>query len=30
LILDWFARRIIADRPGKYGPKVPTVGKWDS
>ena len=30
LILDWISRRVIADRPGKFGPKVPTVGKWDS
>ncbi len=30
LVLDWIHRRVIADRPGKFGPKVPTVGKWDS
>jgi hypothetical protein len=30
LILDWFSRRVIADHPSKFGPKVPTVGKWDS
>jgi hypothetical protein len=30
LVLDWFGRRVIADRPGKFGPKVPTVGKWNS
>ena len=30
LILDWVCRRVVADRPGKFGPKVPTVGKWDS
>jgi hypothetical protein len=29
LLVDWFSRRILADRPGKFGPKVPTVGKWD-
>jgi hypothetical protein len=29
LILDRIARRIIADRPGKFGPKVPAVGKWN-
>jgi hypothetical protein len=30
VILDWLSRRVVADRPGKFGPKVPTVGKWDS
>ena len=30
LVLDWLSRRVVADRPGKFGPKVPTVGKWDS
>jgi hypothetical protein len=30
LILDWLSRRVIADRPGKFGPKVPAVGKWNS
>jgi hypothetical protein len=30
LVLDGISRRIIADRPGKFGPKVPTVGKWNS
>lgn len=30
LVLDAVARRVVADRPGKFGPKVPTVGKWDS
>jgi hypothetical protein len=29
ILVDWFSRRILADRPGKFGPKVPTVGKWD-
>jgi hypothetical protein len=28
LILDRFCQRVVADRPGKFGPKVPTVGKW--
>jgi hypothetical protein len=23
-------QRVIADHPGKFGPKVPTVGKWNS
>jgi hypothetical protein len=27
-LLDWLAPRILADRPGKFGPKVPAVGKW--
>ncbi len=30
VVLDWFSRRVVADRPGKLGAKVPTVGKWDS
>ena len=30
LVLDWVTRRVVADRPGKFGPKVPTVGKWNS
>ncbi len=30
LILDMISRRVIADSPGKFGPKVPTVGKWDA
>jgi hypothetical protein len=30
IVLDWISRRVIADRPGKFGPKVPTVGKWNS
>lgn len=29
LLVDWFSHRILADRPAKFGPKVPTVGKWD-
>jgi hypothetical protein len=30
LVLDWLSRRVVADRPGKFGPKVSTVGKWNS
>jgi len=30
MVLDWVSRRIVADRPSKFGPKVPTVGKWNS
>jgi hypothetical protein len=30
VVLDWLSRRVVADRPGKFGPKVPTVGKWNS
>jgi hypothetical protein len=30
LLLEWISRRVIADRPGKFGPKVPSVGKWNS
>jgi hypothetical protein len=30
VVLDWFSRRVVADRPGKFGAKVPTVGKWNS
>ena len=29
VVLDWLSRRVVADHPGKFGPKVPTVGKWD-
>ena len=29
LILDSVCQRVVADRPGKFGPKVPTVGKWN-
>jgi hypothetical protein len=29
LVLDWISRRVLADRPGKFGPNVPTVGKWN-
>jgi len=28
VILDRVSRRVIADRPAKFGPKVPAVGKW--
>jgi len=28
--LDILSRRVIANRPGKFGPKVPAVGKWNS
>jgi hypothetical protein len=28
LVLDAIARRVVAALPGKFGPKVPTVGKW--
>jgi hypothetical protein len=28
LVVDWLSRRVVADPPGKFGPKVPTVGKW--
>jgi hypothetical protein len=30
LILDWLSRRVVADAPGKFGPKVPAVGKWST
>jgi hypothetical protein len=30
VVLDIVCLRVIADRPSKFGPKVPTVGKWDS
>ena len=29
ITLDWFTRHVVADKPGKFGPKVPTLGKWD-
>jgi hypothetical protein len=29
LLFDWLNQRVVADRPGKFGPKVPTVGKWN-
>ena len=29
LILDWCSRHLVADRPAKFGPKVPALGKWD-
>lgn len=28
--LDRIGRRVIAERPGKFGPKVPSVGKWNA
>ena len=28
MVLDRISRRVIADLPSKFGPKVPTVGKW--
>jgi hypothetical protein len=30
MILDWLCRHVVTDRPGKFGPKVPTVGKCDA
>jgi hypothetical protein len=30
VVLDWMTRRVVADRPGKFDTKVPTVGKWSS
>ncbi len=30
IVLDRLSRRVVAERPGKFGPKVPTVGKWNS
>jgi hypothetical protein len=30
VVLDWLSHRVVADKPGKFGPKVPTVGKWTS
>jgi hypothetical protein len=29
VVLDILSRRVIANRPAKFGPKVPAVGKWD-
>lgn len=29
IVLERIERRVIAEHPGKFGPKVPTVGKWD-
>lgn len=28
IVLDRISRHVVADMPGKFGPKVPTVGKW--
>jgi hypothetical protein len=30
VVLDVLSRRVIANRPGKFGAKVPAVGKWSS
>jgi hypothetical protein len=30
LILDRICTRVLAERPGKFGPTVPTVGKWNT
>jgi hypothetical protein len=30
VVLDWISRRVLADQPGKFGPKAPTVGKWNA
>lgn len=30
VILDRICNHVVADRPGKFGPKVPAVGKWSS
>ncbi|WP_337177069.1 hypothetical protein [Paludisphaera sp.] len=30
ITLDRISRRVIAERPGKFGPKVPSVGKWNA
>jgi hypothetical protein len=30
VVLDQLSRHVVADTPGKFGPKVPTVGKWNS
>lgn len=29
LALEWACRRVVADQPGKFGSKVPAVGKWN-
>ena len=29
IVLDWISRRVVADRPGKFGAKVTTLGKWN-
>ena len=29
-VLDWLSPSVLSDHPGKFGPKVPTVGKWNS
>jgi hypothetical protein len=30
VVLDQLSRHVVADTPGKFGPKEPTVGKWNS
>ncbi len=30
VVLDMVGQRILADQPAKFGPKVPTVGKWNT
>ncbi|WP_337177068.1 hypothetical protein [Paludisphaera sp.] len=30
IALDRIGRRVIAKHPGKFGPKVPSVGKWNA
>jgi hypothetical protein len=30
VLLDKISRRVIAEHPGKFGPKVPSVGKWNA
>jgi hypothetical protein len=30
MILDRIDRRVVAESPGKFGPKVPSVGKWNA
>lgn len=30
IMLDRLCRRVVAGRPGKFGPKVPSVGKWNT
>jgi hypothetical protein len=29
IVLDRISRRVLATHPGKYGPKVPSLKKWD-
>lgn len=30
IVLDRISRRVLASYPGKYGPKVPSLKKWDA